>query len=557
LGQRFIYLKKQNQYSYFLNKGGAMFSKHTIRLITLLVFILFIIACDSSSQKAEVSEASPLTATVEVTGGAIEGVEKDGIFTYKGIPFAAPPVGDLRWKAPAPLQPWTGVKKVNAFCDACMQAANSMGNTAPVNEDCLYLNVWTPAKKTDEKIPVIYWIHGGGYSGGSSSTPMYDGTGFAKKGVILVSVAYRLGPFGFLAHPELTRESGYGSGTYGIQDMIAGLKWVKANIARFGGDPSNVTIFGHSAGGAAISLLAASPATKGLFHRAICMSGGSFTPLQTSKQTGIGLGIPALKLAESTGEEFFKELGVADIKAARALSAEDIQNKLTGGMGGMRFRPVADGHIIPDDLYTLYEAGRFNDTPILLGHTSDEMGSFGRTQNMTPEEFEKEIKSQYGSHADAILSAYPHSTDIEATKASKDIRNDSSFCWNTWTWSRLQSRKGKGKAFQYYFDYHPGSPDGGSGHGSDVPHAFQTLGGPMGEPEQEDLKLSDMISSYWVNFARSGDPNSPDLPEWPAFAEDYQKVMVFDTAPSARPLPNLDRLKVFDAYFSGQRGESE
>ncbi|MFC1494617.1 carboxylesterase/lipase family protein [Thermodesulfobacteriota bacterium] len=432
-----------------------------------------------------------------------------------------------------------------------MQAANAMGNTAPVNEDCLYLNVWTPAKKTNEKIPVIYWVHGGGYSGGSTSTPMYDGTDFAKKGVIMVAVAYRLGPFGFLAHPELSAESGNGSGAYGIQDMVAGLEWVKENISKFGGDPSNVTIFGHSAGGAAVSLLAATPLAKGLFQKAICMSGGSFTPLMTSNQTGVGLGMPSLKLAESNGEEFLKKLGVADIKAARVLSAEDIQKALTGGM---RFRPVADGYVIPNDLYTLHMEGSFNYTPILLGHTSDEMGAFGRTQDMTSEGFKKQIKSQYAPNADAFLSTYPHSTDAEATRASKDIRNDSSFAYNTWTWSRLQSRKGKDKAFQYYFDYHPESPEGGSGHGSDVPHAFQTL---MGEPTEKDLTLSDMISSYWVNFARTGDPNGPGLPEWPSFSEENPKVMVFDTAPGARLLPILERLKVIDLYFSGLREKSE
>ena len=544
--------------------------KYLIFFMILLILIFLNYACDSSSQKpgvkertsqaakAEVSEAPLLTTTVEVTGGTIEGVEQEGIFTYKGIPFAAPPVGDLRWKVPAPAQPWTGVKKVDAFCSACMQAAGSSGNTAPVSEDCLYLNIWSPAKKVDEKIPVIYWVHGGGYMGGSTSTPMYDGTGFAKKGVILVSVAYRLGPFGFLAHPELSSESGHGSGNYGMLDMIAGLNWVKENISRFGGDPSNVTIFGHSAGGAAISLLAATPLIKGLFHRAICMSGGSFTPLQISKQVGIGLGIPALSFAESTGVEFLKELGVADIKAARALSAEDIQQKLGDRMGGgMRFKPAAYGYVIANDLYSLYEDGKFNDTPILLGYTSDEMGSFGRTQDITPEEFEKQIKSQYGTNADAILGAYPHSTKAEATRASKDLRNDSSFCWNTWTWSRLQTAKGKGMAFQYYFDYHPDRLDAGSGHGSDVPHAFQTLGGPRGEPKEEDLKLSDMISSYWVNFAKTGDPNGPGLPEWPAFSEDDQKVMVFDEAPGARPVPHLDRLKVLDAYFTELRGENK
>ncbi|MFC1495718.1 carboxylesterase family protein, partial [Thermodesulfobacteriota bacterium] len=269
--------------------------KHSSCFILLLALFIFTFACDSSPQKNKVEEnnapavvARPLTTTVEVTGGTIEGVEQDGILTYKGIPFAAPPVGDLRWKEPAPVEPWTGVKKADVFCNACMQASGAMGNTAPVSEDCLYLNVWTPAKKVNEKLPVIYWVHGGGYSGGSTSTPMYDGTGFAKKGVVFVSVAYRLGPFGFLAHPELSSESGHGSGTYGMLDMIEGLKWVRENVAEFGGDPSNVTVFGHSAGGAAVSLLAATPLTKGLFNRAICMSGGSFTPLQTSKQAGIG-----------------------------------------------------------------------------------------------------------------------------------------------------------------------------------------------------------------------------------------------------------------------------
>jgi len=494
--------------------------------------------------------------TAKVTGGEVQGVVTEGISIFKGIPFAAPPVGDLRWKAPAPVQGWTGIKKADAFGLACMQAPGSMGNTAPVGEDCLYLNVWTPAKKPGEKIPVIVWIYGGGFSGGSTSTPMYDGMGFAKKGVALVSVAYRVGPFGFLAHPELSRESGKGSGDYGLEDMIAGLKWVKANIAQFGGDPSNVTIFGHSAGGAAVSMLAASPVTKGLFHRVICMSGGSFTPLQTSNQAGAGTGIPALKVAESRGEEFLKKLGAADIKAARALSAEVIQKGTEGGMGGGGFRPAADGYIIPSDLYSLYQAGRFNDTPILLGNTSEEAATMGRP-NVTAVEFEKQIKSQYGAQADAILSAYPHSTDAESAKASRGVRQSTS-AWNTWTWARLQSQKGKGKAFEYLFDYVHTSPDLGSGHGSDVPYAFQTLrAGRGGAPKPEDLKLSDMISSYWVNFAKNGDPNGLGLPKWPAFAENDQKVMVFDADPSARPLPNLDKVKVFDAYISRLREQAK
>ena len=264
------------------------------------------------------------------------------------------------------------------------------------------------------------------------------------------------------------------------------------------------------------------------------------------------MAIPALEVAESRGEEFLKKLGTADIKAARALSAEVIQKSIGGGMGGGGFRPAADGYIVPSDLYSLYQAGRFNDTPILLGNTSEEAASMGGGRNVTPEEFEKQIKSQYGPYADAILSAYPHSTDAEAAKASRGVRQ-SSFFWNTWTWARLQSQKGKGKAFEYLFDYHPGSPDVGSGHGSDVPYAFRTLGGRRGAPKPEDLKLSDMISSYWVNFAISGDPNGPGLPKWPAFSENDRKVMVFDAAPSARSIPNLDKVKVFDAYISWLR----
>jgi para-nitrobenzyl esterase len=493
----------------------------------------------------------------KVTGGEVQGVVTDGLSIFKGIPFAAPPVGDLRWKEPAPVQPWTGIKKADAFGRACMQAANSMGNTAPVGEDCLYLNVWTPAKKPGDRIPVIVWIYGGGFSGGSTSIPMYDGTHFAKKGVVFVSVAYRVGPFGFLAEPELSRESGKGSGNYGLEDMIAGLKWVKENISRFGGDPSNVTIFGHSAGGMAVNMLAASPVTKGLFQRAICMSGGSFAPLQTSNRGGVGMGIPTLKVAESRGEEFLKKLGAADIKAARAMSAEEIQKNVGSGMGGGGFRPVADGYVIPSDLYSIYQARRFNDTPILIGNTSDELGAFGGRGKITADQFEKQIKSQYGPYADAILSVYPHSTDAEAAKSEKGISRESTFSWSTWTWARLQSEKGKGKAFEYYYDYHAPNVDG-SGHGSDVPYAFQTLGpGPQGAPKPADLKLSEMISSYWVNFAKSGDPNGPGLPRWPAFTETNQQAMVFDAAPSARPVPNLDKLKAFDSYVSWLREQAK
>jgi para-nitrobenzyl esterase len=227
------------------------------------------------------------------------------------------------------------------------------------------------------------------------------------------------------------------------------------------------------------------------------------------------------------------------------------------GGGGLRFRPVADGYVIPSDLYSIYQAKRFNDTPILLGNTSNELGSMGGRGKTTAAQFEEQIKKQYGPHADAILAVYPHSTDAEAAKSSTGLSRESMFSWSTWTWARLQSEKGKGKAFIYYYDHHAPDVDG-SGHGSDVPYAFQTLaGGRGGAPKPEDLKLSDMISSYWVNFAKSGDPNGPGLPKWPAFAENNQQAIVFAETPDARPVPNLDKIKAFDAYISWRREEAK
>jgi len=483
-----------------------------------------------------------------VTGGELSGVADGGIAIFKGIPFAAPPVGNLRWKAPAPVQPWSGVRIAAAFANACMQAPNTQGNTAPVSEDCLYLNVWTPARVAGAKLPVIVWIHGGGYVGGSTSISMYDGAGFAKKGVVLVSLAYRLGPYGFLASPELSRESGQGSGTYGIQDLVAGLKWVKANVAAFGGDPGNVTIFGHSAGAGAESFLAASPRARGLFHKVIAMSGGSFTPLQTTAQGGGGMSIPTLGVAEATGSAFLAKLGVKNLAEARALGAEAIQAATAGGMS---FRPVADGYVLSKDLYTLYEQHRFNDTPVLVGHTSDETLVFGGPKSVTPADFEKQVREQYGAQADAVLAAYPHGTEADAVRATRHVRNDSSFAWNAWTWAREQSKQGRGKVFGYYFNVH-GPQAEGSGHGSDVPFVFQTLA-VRRTPSPEDLALSDRISSYYVNFAVAGDPNGKGLPPWPAFTDKDPQVMVFDGEPGARTYPVLQKARLFDPYFERVR----
>ena len=297
---------------------------------------------------------------VKVTGGTIQGLVLEDMTVYKGIPFAAPPVGELRWKAPQPVVAWSGVKECQTFAPNPMQ-----GNGEGCSEDCLYLNVWTPAKSPKEKLPVMVWIYGGGFAGGATS--YYDGALLARKGVILVSVAYRVGKLGFLSLPELSAENPNGvSGNYGLLDQIAGLQWVKDNIAKFGGDPDNVTIFGESAGGISVSMLCASPLAKGLFKRAISQSGGSSYPGENMQTLAVAQEANAAWAKGAFGDDYtLEQLRAADVKA------------VMGGFGGSGGWPVTDGYVIPDDQYKLYEAGKYNDVDVLIGYNSDEGLSFG------------------------------------------------------------------------------------------------------------------------------------------------------------------------------------
>jgi para-nitrobenzyl esterase len=258
-------------------------------------------------------------------------------------------------------------------------------------------------------------------------------------------------------------------------------------------------------------------------------------------------------MAEATGKNFLEGLGASDINAGRALTAEKIQNASGGGLG--RFWPVADGYVLPGDQYELYQAGRFNDTPVLIGTNSDEGSLFVRGA-VTPESFEKQIRSGYGPHADSILKAYPHATDREAFKSTKDMFREVAFAWHTWSWARLQSQKGKGKAYVYYFDRRtPESPDGAN-HAAEISFVFGNKGVFSGAPQAGDTELSNLMQAYWVNFAKSGDPNGPGLPAWPVFTEREQKTMFFDTNPSARPIPNIEKLKALDGYYAWKREQA-
>jgi para-nitrobenzyl esterase len=490
--------------------------------------------------------------TAEVTGGTVQGVAGDGFVAFKGIPFAAPPTGENRWRAPQPLAAWTGVKQADRYAAGCMQDANMMrfiGSDTGVSEDCLHLDVWTPATTAREKLPVMVWIYGGGFAAGATSSPTYAGDRLAKLGVVQVNVAYRVGAFGFLAHPGLSKESGKGSGNFGLLDQIAGLQWVQENIAAFGGDPSNVTIFGESAGAISVSMLAASPHAKGLFHKAISESGGSFAPPRTAEGFGA---VPTLAVAEAMGKTFLEKLGASTIAEARALTADAIQQGQGPGLGGGGFWPVVDGDVILGDQYVLYEQDRFHDTPVLIGTNSDE-GALFAFGNTTAAQLETQVRAQYGQHADTILAAYPHATDAEATESAQDLIRDSLFAWHTWAWARLQSEQSDNKAFVYYFDHRTPQSPNGANHAAELGYVFRTLDVRGGMPRPEDIAMSEIVSRYWVNFAKTGDPNGAGLPTWPAFTAAEQQVMVFDTESSARPVPNLKMLEAMDAYFAWVR----
>lgn len=497
--------------------------------------------------------ATPATAQIrqaQTTGGTVEGEVVGPLAQFKGIPFAAPPVGANRWRAPQPVVRWEGVRKTTRFGPACMQGetmARQMGSTAPLSEDCLYVDVWTSANAATDKLPVIAWIYGGGFNSGMSSVPLYDGANFAKQGVVFVSINYRVGPFGFLASPELSAESGHGSGTYGLLDQIKGLEWVRDNIANFGGDPGNVTIMGHSAGGQAVSNLAASPLAKGLFHKVIAESGSSFAPLQTAAG-GAGGVIPALPFAEANGKAWLERLGARTLAEARALPATAIEEGQRA-QGAPRFAPAADGYVIPGDQYLLWQAKQFADVPVLVGSNSLERGA----GNATVAQFQDQVRQGYGASAAAILAAYPHASDAEAALSASHLGSDSTFLWNSYTWARLQTQNGRRPVYAYWFHRPTAQSPNGSPHGAEVAFVFGNEDARRTAWTPEDRALSQRLQSYWVNFAKTGDPNGPGLPQWPKFAPGQATVMQLGAESKAIALPGAARIAALDAYFAARR----
>lgn len=461
-----------------------------------------------------------------VAEGLLRGSEGDGIRRFFGIPFATPPVGVLRWKAPLPPQAWQGERDATQFGAICPQAMRSQERTWPQSEDCLTLNIWTPADAA-EPLPVMVWIHGGGYMFGSGREPQFDGTRLAQKGVVLVTLNYRLGALGFMAHPELSREADYGaSGNYGILDQIAALRWIRANVAAFGGDPKSITIFGESAGAGSVNILQASPLAKGLFDKAIGQSTSQFDP------DGGLIGRKDLKGAEAHGQAFAAQLGADSLQALRALPAETIVSHPTF------FWPTErDGHVLPDLVYNIFANGLQNDVPTLVGSNSDE-GATIRMEWVKRDEADTSAYDRlYGGFADPLRQS--------ATDAVQ---------WQMRIWARLQAETGSAKAWLYWFDRAwPGRKQDGAFHGAEIVYAFQTLDAEDQPWTEADRRLSALMADYWVSFARDGDPNAEGLPKWPAYAENAPKLMRLSPEPAVIDTPRPEAQTFLDAYFDARR----
>ncbi len=502
---------------------------------------------------------------VQIDSGVIEGIPgvNPGVRAFKGIPYAAPPVGDLRWREPQPVVPWTGVRKADEFGARAMQGfiySDMIFRDKGPSEDCLYLNVWTPAKMAGEKLPVMFWIHGGGFKAGSSSEPRQDGDHLAGKGVVVVSINYRMGVFGFLAHPGLTKESGHGSsGNYGIMDQIAALRWVQRNIGAFGGDPGNVTIFGESAGSYSVSILMTSPPARGLFAKAIAESGSFFRTRDTGDDK---LDMPLAK-AERQGLKFAKKLGANSVAKLRSISADAIL-KLQLSSNDFEMTAIFDGTVMPADSVAAWKEGRQSRVPLLAGWTADEQrvyATFG-SKRPTAESFIAETRKKYGDRADAVLKLYPAGSDDEAVLSAGDLATDQFMGYCTWRMIELQLETGQSPVYRYSFDRKcpiapgriiNGAPatgaDVGAAHASDIPYAFGDLAYSPGVSwEPADWKLSEAMETYWSNFARTGNPNGPGVPEWPRYDKDggYQ-VQHLDASIAAAPERHRDRFEFWSA----------
>jgi para-nitrobenzyl esterase len=499
---------------------------------------------------------------VKTEAGLVAGTTSaDGaVRIFKGIPFAAPPVGDLRWKAPQPPPAWTGVRAADKFGPPCLQT-DVYGDiyfrdNAP-SEDCLNLTIWIPAHPSTARLPVFVWFYGGGFVAGGNSEVRYDGESLARKGILVVSPNYRLGVFGFFSHPELTRESGHhSSGNYGFLDQVAALQWTVRNISAFGGDPQNITIGGESAGSFSVSALMASPLSRGLFQKAIGES-GAFFPSRPQAD----LHLKPRAETEQVGVKFAKSLGAHSLAQMRAKPADELLQAAAKLNRGFDFGPNIDGYFLPSDVESIFAHGKQGPIPLLAGWNADEgkvMVLFS-PQMPTARSFSDEAKQRFGDHAAEFLKLYPARSDAQAVLSAEQLAGDDFIIFSTWKWLNMQARTGA-PVYVYRFEQVPAVKPGamagsvpaselGARHAGEIEYVFQTLKSLDVPWTEGDFRISDMMSSYWANFVKTGDPSGKGLPDWPAYkkADGYRIMHLSGENTHAAPETDRGRYEFLDA----------
>ena len=494
----------------------------------LLASLLF--TSTANLMKAQNNKTSPSSTLIKTANGTVEGLlEQTGVRSFKGIPFAAAPVGNLRWKEPQPAKNWTGVRDAKQFGGTPMQY-NIFGDmifrSAGVNEDCLFLNVWTPSKNA-KALPVLVYFYGGGFVAGDGSETRYDGESMAAKGIIAITVNYRLGVFGFMSHPELTKESpNHASGNYGLMDQTAALRWVQKNIAAFGGDPKRVTIAGESAGSVSVSAQMASPLSKHLIAGAIGESGSVMGTLSAV----------SLDKGEQNGVTFAAGIKANSLTDLRALSADSLL-RASKTYGVFKFTITVDGYFFPKNPRLIYEAGEQAHVPFLAGWNSQENDyhSIVGKDEPTKENFTKAVQKLYGENAAKILEAYNPATDAETQQMATDLAGDRFIGYSTWKWIDLHSKTGGGKPVYRYLYGRPrpakdgGIRKGGAVHSAEIEYAMGNLNGNKNfKWDADDHKVSKIMQDYFANFIKTANPNGAGLPLWKPISGKNVPVMHID-----------------------------
>ncbi|MEE4161454.1 MAG: carboxylesterase family protein [Woeseiaceae bacterium] len=503
---------------------------------------------------AHAAAAEPL----EIAGGLIKGtiLPDSGIHLFRGIPFAAPPVGDRRWRAPYPVSSWDGVLQADTWGTHCMQGEMFGGPLTTrddsMGEDCLYLNVWTPTTDPDAALPVLVVFHGGGFAAGSGSEARTDGEWYAEQGIVVVEPNYRLGLFGFMAHPALSEESGgRGSGNYGMLDQVAALRWVQDNVAAFGGNPDNVTINGESAGSMSVSALMASPLSKHMVHKAIGQSGAFFP------QPARGLvSENALDTKERDGMRFAASVGAGSLAELRAMPADTLLAAVMSQDGGWGYGPGIDGYFLERPVADIYADGEQADIPLLAGWTSSELGM---SVALNPEKptlaaFKAQLSKTFGARAEEALAVYPADDDAQLLQSAADLASDLFISYVTWKWIETHASTATAPVYRYRFDRtRPDDPASrfGALHADDIEYAFNTLDSKPAGWHAADYAVADTMATAFANFILTGNPNGDGVPDWPEFDESGQ-VMYFDAVSRSGPEEARPRYEFLDAVVRGR-----